>query len=97
MYFAGGQTSYGSRLVTDHSGQKKVRVVSIPSFYETGTIVLVNINSPILETTPVTFSIGGKTVKSTVYTRPVEEAQLEEMEGKKKSEIMNGFGCRFNA
>lgn len=58
LYFAGQQKGYGSRLVTDASGQTKVRVVCVPDFCHTHTAVLVDISSPNLDTEPICFAIG---------------------------------------
>lgn len=84
--------------MTDHTGQRKVRVVSVPSFYETSTIVLVNINSPTYETFPISFSIGGKSVNALDYSRTMKSSEgLERMEVRKRDELLDGFGCRFKA
>ena len=58
IYFAGNQRGYSSRLVTDSSGQTKIRCICVPDFASTHTIVLVDITSPTYETQAVTFSIG---------------------------------------
>lgn len=46
------------RASSGTSSTEGVRLVCVPSFERTGTIVLVNVNSPQLETTAITFSMG---------------------------------------
>lgn len=61
IYFAGNQREYGSRLVTDPSGQIRIRCICVPDFASTHTIVLVDLTSPTFETQAVTFAVGGIT------------------------------------
>lgn len=59
IYFAGNQPYFDTRLVEGTSGNGdpvQVRLVAIPKFSETGELVLVNLNSPILETTTIKFA-----------------------------------------
>jgi hypothetical protein len=57
LLFAGGAAAYGSRLVADATGSVKVRVVSVPHFQSTHTAVLVDLNSPTLETQAISFAV----------------------------------------
>ena len=52
VLFAGGQAAFGTAWVEGEEGQK-VRVVSVPEFSKTGTMVLVNIRT--LEVQPISF------------------------------------------
>ena len=54
IFFAGNQPSYESKLLTGEENQK-VRLVSVPDFSITKTIVLVNLDSSDFECTPITF------------------------------------------
>lgn len=54
VYFAGNQDEYASKIVKGPDGQV-VRVVCVPRFASTFTAVLVNIDSPTYECTPITF------------------------------------------
>jgi hypothetical protein len=54
IYFAANQSSYDTRLVEGHDGQL-CRLVCVPSFATTRTIVLININD--LSCTPMTFGV----------------------------------------
>lgn len=56
IYLIGNQPLYSTRLLRGASGQK-VRLVTLPSFAETGTAVLININSAEMETKPITFKV----------------------------------------
>jgi hypothetical protein len=56
IYFASNQPEYATRLVEGKDGQL-VRLVMVPSFATTRTIVLVNLND--LSCTPVQFGIHG--------------------------------------
>lgn len=59
IYFAGNQPYFDARLVEgtgDNGGQVQVRLVAIPKFSETGELVLINLNSPTLETTTIKFA-----------------------------------------
>eukprot|EP01033_Poteriospumella_lacustris_P003941 gene3941-2802_t len=58
VLFAGNQPGYASELVTVHDGigpDRRVRVISVPEFRSTGTIVLCNLNDPELSCIPITF------------------------------------------
>ena len=52
VFFAGGQPSFGTSVVEGEDGQK-VRVVAIPDFSKTGTLVLMNLRT--LEAEPIDF------------------------------------------
>jgi DNA polymerase delta subunit 2 len=52
VYFAGNQPKFGARMV-QRSGGGQTLAVSVPSFAQTGTIVLVNLST--LECHPITF------------------------------------------
>lgn len=54
VYFAGCQPAFGARVVERGGAGGKTLVVSVPSFAETGTIALVNLDT--LECHPVSFS-----------------------------------------
>jgi DNA polymerase delta subunit 2 len=53
IYFAGNQETYASRIITGSDGQI-VRLILVPSFAETHTIVLVNLRT--LNCHPITFT-----------------------------------------
>lgn len=53
IYFAANQATYDSKLITGPKGQV-VRLISVPSFTKTSTIVLVNLKT--LATHPITFN-----------------------------------------
>jgi len=57
IYFAGNQPQFETRLVEGDRGQR-VRLVLLPSFALTGTIVLVNIGT--LDVHPITFSVDAQ-------------------------------------
>ena len=54
VYFAGCQPAFGARVVERGGAGGKTLVVSVPSFAETGTVALVNLDT--LECHPVSFS-----------------------------------------
>jgi len=56
IYVVGNQKAYASRLVTGQQGQQ-VRAVCVPSFAQTGTAVLIDLNSPTLEAKPIAFKV----------------------------------------
>ncbi len=51
VYFTGNQPTFETRLLQD--GSKKVRLISLPSFVETGIVVLVNLKN--LDVHPIQF------------------------------------------
>lgn len=51
LYFVGNQIDFGEQEVVD--GDRTVKVVSVPAFAKTGTIVLINLDT--LECSPVSF------------------------------------------
>ena len=53
--FTGNAPSYETRLVVGEKGQK-VRLIAVPSFSETNTAVLLNLQT--LESTPINFSVN---------------------------------------
>lgn len=54
-----GRSGAKEESVSDGSVVQGVRMVCVPSFVRSGTVVLVNVNSPTLETTHVTFALRG--------------------------------------
>ena len=66
LLFAGGAPAFGSRLVETEPAvgaaggaqHVRVRVISVPDFSATRTVVLVNLRSPTLEAQPITFTVG---------------------------------------
>ncbi|KAF5098181.1 hypothetical protein D0Z00_002129 [Geotrichum galactomycetum] len=59
IYFAGNQPYFDARLVEGTGGKGglvQVRLVAIPKFSETGELVLIDLNSPTLETTTIKFA-----------------------------------------
>jgi DNA polymerase delta subunit 2 len=57
LYLIGNQPSFETRLVKDLSGSARCRIVLVPSFSESGTLVLVNVASLAVRT--VRFTIDG--------------------------------------
>ena len=45
VYFAGCQSSYGSKLVQQPNTTQAVRLISVPSFAKTMSIVLLDVNT----------------------------------------------------
>jgi DNA polymerase alpha/epsilon subunit B len=60
LLFAGGAPTFDTRLVYDKSDPQntQVRVVSIPDFIRTKTVVLVDISKPELPVQPICFKVG---------------------------------------
>ena len=61
LYVIGNQPRFATRVVTEGQGEsaKRCRVVLVPSFRETGTIVLVNLRT--METKMISFGLHGMT------------------------------------
>jgi DNA polymerase delta subunit 2 len=58
ILFSGNQPGYATELVDVYDGQEaphRVRIISIPEFRSTGTVVLCNISYPELQCFPITF------------------------------------------
>jgi len=55
VYFSGGASEFGTRLVTDPTGGLRVRVVVVPDFAHTQTAVLINLRSPNFDAQPIVF------------------------------------------
>ncbi|KAI0078170.1 hypothetical protein K474DRAFT_1706721 [Panus rudis PR-1116 ss-1] len=62
IYIVGNQPAFGTRLMTenDQEGGKKCRIILVPSFRQTGTVVLVNLRT--LDVKTVSFALEGLTV-----------------------------------
>lgn len=63
LYVIGNQPRFATRVVTERTGageaERKCRIVLVPSFRETGTVVLVNMRS--MEVKTVRFGLHGMT------------------------------------
>jgi DNA polymerase delta subunit 2 len=57
VYFAGNQPEFGTTVIEGPAGQQ-VRLITIPSFRQTGKLVLVDMET--LETEVVQFEVLGK-------------------------------------
>ncbi|OLL24899.1 DNA polymerase subunit delta-2 [Neolecta irregularis DAH-3] len=58
VYFLGNQEKFETRLVEGHDGQR-TRLIAVPKFSETGTVVLLNLST--LGCEPLTFSLPKRT------------------------------------
>jgi len=56
VYFAANQPEFGDRLVRDEVGNVSSRVIEVPSFAATSTVVLLNLRT--LECEPVVFNVN---------------------------------------
>lgn len=54
VYFVGNQASFAEGEVSD--GDKTIKLISIPSFSKTGTVVLMDLKT--LQCTPVSFDVS---------------------------------------
>lgn len=54
VYFAGNQAEFGEGVVKD--GDKSIKLISVPSFSQTGTIVLLDLKT--LQCKPVSFEVS---------------------------------------
>ena len=67
VYFAGNQRQFATKLVTGEHGQQ-VRLVLVPSFAQTGTLVLVNLNDLSVQT--VAFGLPNASSKAALSKTP---------------------------
>lgn len=55
LFVVGNQPTFATKLVQE--GDVRIRLISLPAFVTTGTAVLVDINSPTLETQSISFRV----------------------------------------
>lgn len=58
VFFAGCQRAFGTRLARGPD-TSAVRLITVPNFASTHTAVLLDLTSPTLEATPLSFAVGG--------------------------------------
>ena len=80
VYFAGNMPEYESAVVKGEGGQR-VRLVCVPRFASTGTVVLVDLDDPDFATTPMTFGGARATVPMETEEEEPAGSAADAMEG----------------